>query len=99
MDQDTQLGQAVELPHNPTTGRPYTGRNVLPLALAEVERGWSGGQWAGFHQWRQLGRVVRKGERSPVRVLLVTERKDGTKGVRMVAVFHRAQTDEMTPQG
>ena len=51
------------MPQNTSTGRTYSGINVLLLWGAVVERGFSGQSWLTFRQALSLGRNVRKGER------------------------------------
>ncbi|MBL0935482.1 MAG: DUF1738 domain-containing protein [Rhizobiaceae bacterium] len=51
------------LPKNASTGRTYSGINVLLLWGAVVERGFSGQSWLTFRQALSLGGNVRKGER------------------------------------
>jgi antirestriction protein ArdC len=51
------------LPRNASTGRPYSGINILILWLACTERGFTGQTWLTFRQALKLGAHVRKGER------------------------------------
>jgi antirestriction protein ArdC len=51
------------LPKNATTGRRYSGINVLILWSAVVENGYSVQSWLTFKQAVALGGHVRKGER------------------------------------
>jgi antirestriction protein ArdC len=51
------------LPKNITTGRGYTGINVLILWMSCTERGFSGQNWLTFRQALKIGAHVRKGER------------------------------------
>jgi antirestriction protein ArdC len=53
----------LALPKNATTGRRYSGINVLILWGAVVERGYAGQSWLTFRQALALGGSVRKGER------------------------------------
>ncbi|MGJ4950033.1 ArdC family protein [Bradyrhizobium sp. HKCCYLS20291] len=53
----------LALPRNATSGRPYSGINVLILWGAVIERGFSGQNWLTFRQALSLGGHVRKGER------------------------------------
>ena len=68
-------------PHNPVTGRPYTGMNWLVLAAAANGRSIDHGGWATYRQWQKAGCQVRKGERS-VRVLRPITKCCGEKGCR-----------------
>ena len=54
---------AAGLPKNATTGRTYSGINILLLWGAAIENGFSGQTWLTFRQARALGGSVMKGER------------------------------------
>lgn len=51
------------LPKNTSTGRTYSGINVLLLWGAVIERGFAGQSWLTFRQALSLGGNVLKGER------------------------------------
>jgi antirestriction protein ArdC len=51
-----------QMPHR-CSGEPYRGINVLLLWIAYEERGFTGRHWLTFNQARQLGGMVRKGEK------------------------------------
>ena len=51
------------LPRNATTGRAYSGINILILWCAVAERGFTGQKWLTFRQALNLGAHVRKGEK------------------------------------
>lgn len=53
----------VGLPRNASTGRRYSGINVLILWGAVIRGGFSGQHWLTFRQALSLGGNVRKGER------------------------------------
>ena len=53
----------LAMPKNASTGRQYSGINVLILWGAVIERGFSGQSWLTFRQAHGLGANVRKGER------------------------------------
>jgi antirestriction protein ArdC len=53
----------LAMPRNASTGRTYSGINVLLLWGAVVERGFGGQSWLTFRQALSLGGNVRKGER------------------------------------
>ena len=53
----------LAMPKNASTGRTYSGINVLLLWGAVIERGFSGQSWLTFRQALSLGGNVRKGER------------------------------------
>lgn len=52
----------LSMPANATTGRPYSGINVLILWGAVVQNGHPGQAWLTFRQALSLGGAVRKGE-------------------------------------
>jgi antirestriction protein ArdC len=51
------------LPKNATTGRRYSGVNILILWGAVIDRGFARQEWLTFRQALDLGGNVRKGER------------------------------------
>jgi antirestriction protein ArdC len=53
----------LAMPKNASTGRQYSGVNVLILWGATIERGFTGQSWLTFRQALSLGGHVRKGER------------------------------------
>ncbi|WP_333665277.1 ArdC family protein [Parvibaculum sp.] len=53
----------LAMPKNASTGRTYSGINVLLLWGAVIERGFTGQSWLTFRQALSLGGNVRKGER------------------------------------
>ncbi|GLH76534.1 hypothetical protein SSBR45G_14420 [Bradyrhizobium sp. SSBR45G] len=53
----------LALPRNATTGRAYSGINVLILWGAVIERGFTGQSWLTFRQALSVAGHVRKGER------------------------------------
>jgi antirestriction protein ArdC len=53
----------LALPKNASTGRQYSGVNVLILWGAVIEQGFTGQSWLTFRQALSLGGHVRKGER------------------------------------
>jgi hypothetical protein len=54
--------QAFALPRNATTGKAYSGINVLILWGRLFERSFTSGRWLTFRQASNLGGTVRKGE-------------------------------------
>ena len=53
----------LAMPKNASTGRQYSGVNVLILWGAVIEHGFTGQSWLTFRQALSLGGHVRKGER------------------------------------
>ena len=68
------------IPTNPTTGRDFSGKQSLELAVIADENGYQG-QFAGFHQWLDAGRAVQKGQHGFKILLpvLVKDKKTGDK--------------------
>lgn len=56
-------GAAPGLPRNATTGRAYSGVNILLLWGALIERGYDRQAWLTFRQAQKAGGQVMKGER------------------------------------
>lgn len=55
------------VPMNVSTGNRYQGVNILSLLCASLKKGYTSKHWGTFHQWKEIGAVVRKGEKaSPV---------------------------------
>lgn len=54
-------GAGLGLPQNASTGRRYSGINILILWGAVFQHGYSGQSWLTFRQARALGSHVRKG--------------------------------------
>ncbi|GLK82707.1 hypothetical protein GCM10017653_07760 [Ancylobacter defluvii] len=52
----------LTMPRNATTGRKYSGINILILWDAVIEHGFSTQTWLTFRQALGLGGSVRKGE-------------------------------------
>jgi antirestriction protein ArdC len=85
---------------NEVTGAEYRGRNVERLMTAAVSAGYNPDRgWAGFTQWRSVGRTVRKGEHGTPCFTVVSVDKDkngrGTTKPRGFRVFHYDQTEEL----
>ena len=90
---------------NETTGQAYQGKNVMRMLVAEGENGYDERHgWAGFKQWVDAGRVVRKGEHGVACLTVVNagattnengERVGGTRKPRGFRVFHYDQTTEL----
>jgi len=50
------------LPHNASSGRPYSGINILILWHALFEQGFASQRWLTLKQAEALGGHIRKGE-------------------------------------
>lgn len=56
-------GVSIGMPRNGSTGRPYSGINILILWDAAVRHGYASQGWLTFRRALALGGSVRKGER------------------------------------
>jgi antirestriction protein ArdC len=85
------------LVYNPSTKAAYSGKQVQFLSLLCQAAGLCG-QFAGYRQWNELGRVVKKGQKA-VRIFVPKFKKseDGQEAVyfRMVTVFAFEQTEPL----
>ena len=88
-------------PHNPTTGRDFLKGNASRLIEMMNENEWTAGQFATFVQWKNAGRIVRKGEHGTKCLLpTITRTDDGGEVVsgkprRGFTVFAIEQTEPM----
>ena len=57
------VGAPLGLPQNASTGRIYSGINILILWGAVIQHGFPGQGWLTYRQAQSLGGNVRKGER------------------------------------
>lgn len=57
---------AVGLPRNASTGKCYSGINILILWGAVIQRGFAVQNWLTFKQAKAIGGTVRRGERGEV---------------------------------
>ena len=69
----------LSMPKNASTGRQYSGVNVLILWGAVIEHGFAGQSWLTFRQAVSLGGHVRKGERGTTVVYADRFVPDGEK--------------------
>jgi antirestriction protein ArdC len=86
------------LPVNASTGKEYSGSNVLLLMMGTEDC-----EFAGYHQWVKLGAKVKKGEsgHAIVRPHIAKDKKDPEKkfiaGFGITYVFGRSQLDNPPP--
>src|SRR5579859_4105164 len=69
----------LAMPKNASTGRQYSGVNVLILWGAVIEHSFTGQSWLTFRQALSLGGHVRKGERGTTVVFADRFIPDGEK--------------------
>lgn len=96
------LSNPATEPMNPVTGRAYTRTNKTTLENM-TSHGYASNVWATYKQWKELGLVVRKGEKGTpiVRMPIVTNKETGegelVKGKpRTYHVFAAEQVEPMT---
>ena len=95
------IQQILATPFNAVTGNEYRGGNILRLMMVqEVENYDSRMGWAGFQQWRTIGRTVRKGEKGTSCLTVITvdrgaDKKGETRKARGFSVFHYDQTEPL----
>ena len=89
-------------PINPTTNKLYQGGNIVMLAIEDKESD----KWAGYGQWKDAGRQVKRGEKSSqvLRVVKVKTKElddDGERktfnSVKVLRVFNETQLDDYVP--
>lgn len=101
-------------PWNVSTKNRYSGGNSLLLSFTSILNGW-GNDWSTFNGWKNLGAMVRKGEKSqafvliPKPVITKAERaaaaaegrspRVGFMKFDAVAVFNAAQVDGWSAPG
>ena len=84
--------QAIGLT-NIASGKAYRGVNVLTLWAISMNRGYQGGAWGTFKQWKDREQFVRKGEKgAPVVFYKIIETKDKETGEEKTQVFARGST-------
>ena len=90
----------VDMPHNASTGRSYSGINVMILMMRLVASGYSTNGWLTYKQAQSLGGQVRKGEKGEQIVYWqVREEEDDAGNVqkrmimRLFTVFNSEQCD------
>ncbi|MCP9223902.1 zincin-like metallopeptidase domain-containing protein [Erythrobacter sp. LQ02-29] len=84
--------QAIGL-RNIASGNAYRGVNVLTLWAVSMNRGYNGGAWGTFKQWKERGQFVRKGEKgAPIVFYKIIEGTDKETGEETKQVFARGST-------
>lgn len=90
---------------NAATNNGFSNKNTELLYMAMACKGFSSGKVAGYHQWRQLGRQVRKDEKGTI-ITRMSEKKTTNKNGETVTkkkpagcvVFFIEQTDPITEE-
>jgi antirestriction protein ArdC len=91
---------SIDIPHNASSGRAYSGINILILMMRRAACGYSSNGWLTYKQAQALGGQVRKGEKGEGIVYWqVKEQEDDAGNVqkrmimRMFTVFNAEQCD------
>ena len=82
-----KVDELADLPHNPTTGKPYTRSNEALLGSVQAQLVEEGkctdpgdNRWATYAQWTSVGGQVRKGEKQTVGISKhFSKAKDGVE--------------------
>ena len=98
--QKSWQAQQLVAPHNALSGRMYSGRNIIRLALIAQAAGYEDPRWATFKQITDMGGKVRKDEKG-TGILFFKEdetinpdgEKDSRRALRYYHVFNIEQTD------
>ena len=87
-------------PKHATTGRRYSGSNILLLGMAGVAKDYPSSLWGSYRQWQGVGAQVRAGESGTTIVYASTftpkDAEPGTKAIpflKSTKVFNAAQVD------
>lgn len=85
------------VPYNEVTGADYSVGNMLDLFTAQLENDYTTGQWAGYKQWKEIGRQVSRGQKSTKVCLLINDKKKpGKKKMIFLSVFNVDQTEAVS---
>ncbi len=92
-------------PKNATTGRRYSGVNILLLGMAGASKGYPSGSWASYKQWQDIGAQVNAGEKGTSIVFASSftpkDAEPDTKAIpflKSTKVFNAAQVDGYTAE-
>lgn len=87
---------------NALTHQFYSVSNQSHLEKHKKQLEVSSDEWAGFHQWRQLNRQVKKGAKS-CKVFMICDKKvessngekEKKKVLKALRVFNKGQTEQI----
>jgi antirestriction protein ArdC len=87
---------------NATTSNPYSANNQEHLEGHKEEFGLTSNEWAGFHQWKEEGRKVKKGAKG-CKIFMVCDKKEVAKNgeekkkkvLKSLYVFNKDHTEEI----
>ncbi len=90
-------------PKNATTGRKYSGVNILLLGMSGASEGYPSGLWGSYKQWQGIGAQVKGGSKGTAIVYASTyipkDAEPHTKAIpfmKSTKVFNAAQVDGYT---
>jgi len=92
----------TSMPRNAKSGRAYRGMNVWILALTSMSKGYADPRWMTFNQARDLGGMVRKGEKGSAVAFFQPPERDDEGNVEKAPfwktfhVFNVEQIDGLT---
>jgi len=81
-------------PYNPITENEYLGGNSI--FLKAISEKYESPLFAGYQQWKVIGRSVKKGEKGYK--ILIVFKKDDEKKVTNRTVFNYKQTESITTE-
>ena len=104
-------GAASGIPSNFSTGKAYTGMNIMLMWCSAAKHGFQDPRWLTYHQATEQGAQVRKGETGTTGIFYKTLEKENDAGeleripmLKTFTVFNIEQTDglnlddEISPQ-
>lgn len=93
-------GAVSGIPSNFSTGKAYTGMNIMLLWCSAVKHGFQDPRWLTYHQATEQGAQVRKGETGTTGISYKTLEKENDAGeleripmLKTFTVFNIEQTD------
>ena len=104
-------GAVSGIPSNFSTGKAYTGMNIMLLWCSAAKHGFQDPRWLTYHQATEQGAQIRKGETGTTGIFYKTLEKENDAGeleripmLKTFTVFNIEQTDglnlddEISPQ-
>lgn len=93
-------GAVSGIPSNVSTGKAYTGMNIMLLWCSAAKHGFQDPRWLTYHQATEQGAQVRKGETGTTGIFYKTLEKENDAGeleripmLKTFTVFNIEQTD------
>lgn len=88
---------------NATTNSFYSANNQEHLEVHKEQYDLGSNEWAGFHQWKEAGRKVKKGAKG-CKIFMICDKKDEVKEgeeqtkskvLKALYVFNKSHTEEI----